>query len=84
MGVYIDLNKTVIINFGFDLPKSFEEHLEHEIDSIIRRNGFLAEQRIKTRLTNYCLNISMETIFMNTENSKTNEPHKLFITCYKD
>ena len=49
MGVYIDLNKTVIINFGFDLPKSFEEHLEHEIESIIRRNGFLAEQRIKIK-----------------------------------
>ena len=40
MGVYIDLNKTVIINFGFDLPKGADEHLEHEIDSIIRRNGF--------------------------------------------
>ena len=40
MGVYIDLNKTVIINFGFDLPKGVDEHLEHEIDSIIRRNGF--------------------------------------------
>ena len=28
------------------------------------------------RLDNYCPNISMETTFMNTENSKTNEPHK--------
>ena len=28
------------------------------------------------RLGNYCPNISMETIFINTENSKTNEPHK--------
>ena len=27
----------------------------------------------------YCPNISMETIFMNTENSKTNEPHKLVL-----
>ena len=30
----------------------------------------------KTRLNNYCPNISMETMFMKTENSKTNEPHK--------
>ena len=28
------------------------------------------------RLDNYCPNISMETIFMNLENSKTNEPQK--------
>ena len=27
-------------------------------------------------MNNYCLNVSMGTIFMNTENSKTNEPHK--------
>ena len=31
------------------------------------------------RLDNYCRNISMETIFMNTKNSKTNEPHKLIL-----
>ena len=30
----------------------------------------------KTRLNNCCPNISMDTIFMNTENSNTNEPHK--------
>ena len=28
------------------------------------------------KLNNYCLNISLETKFMNTENSKMNEPHK--------
>ena len=28
------------------------------------------------RLVDYCLNISMETILMNTENNKINEPHK--------
>ena len=28
------------------------------------------------KLDNYCPNISMETIFMNTENSKMSEPHK--------
>ena len=27
-------------------------------------------------MNNYCLNVSMGTIFMNTENSKTNEPRK--------
>ena len=31
------------------------------------------------RLVDYCSNVSMETMFMNTENSKTNEPHKLLL-----
>ena len=31
------------------------------------------------RLNNYCPNISMGTIFMSTENSKTNEPHKFVL-----
>ena len=31
------------------------------------------------RLGNYCPNISIKTIFMNTEKSKTNETHKFFL-----
>ena len=31
------------------------------------------------RLDNCCPNISMGMIFMNTENSKTNEPHKFIL-----
>ena len=31
------------------------------------------------RLNNYCHNISMDTIFMNTESSKTNGPHKFVL-----
>ena len=38
----------------------------------------------RTRLDNYCQNISMETIFMNTENSKTNEPDKFFLPLVKE
>ena len=30
----------------------------------------------KNEIEQYCPNISIKTIFMNTENSKTNEPHK--------
>ena len=32
------------------------------------------------RLGNYCPNISMETLFMNTENSKRNEVHKFVLS----
>ena len=31
------------------------------------------------RLKHYCPNTSIETITMNTENSKTNEPHKFVL-----
>ena len=54
--------------------------LKQEIDFVIKRNGFLAEERIKTRLSNYCLDIRAETIFMNTENSETSEPHKFALS----
>ena len=48
--------------------------------NIIRHNGSLAEQRVKKEIDPYCPNISMETIFMNTESSKTNEPHKFVLS----
>ena len=62
-----------------DLPEYAGINLKHKIDSIIKRNKLLAEHTIKTRLVNYYPNIRMETTFMNTENSKTNEPHKSFL-----
>ena len=38
--------------------------------------NFYLRIREKTRSDNYCPNISMETIFVNMENSKSNEAHK--------
>ena len=46
-------------------------------DFITKHNEFSAEHMIKSN--NYCPNLSMETIFMNRENSKTNEPHKFIL-----
>ena len=37
----------------FNLAKKMDNSLKQEIDFVIKRNGFLAEERIKTRLTNY-------------------------------
>ena len=55
--------------FNFDWPKYIDhENLKHEIEFIIKNNESLAENKIK-----------METIFMNTENSKTNKSHKFFL-----
>ena len=45
------------------------------MDSIIKHNGVLAEHTIKKSLDNYCLNVSMETIFIIRENNETNEPN---------
>ena len=47
------------------------------MDSIIKHNGVLAEHTIKKSLDNYCLNVSMETIFIIRENTETNEPNIL-------
>ena len=55
--VYIDNNKLLIITvpktIRFNLAKKMNNSLKQEIDFVIKRNGFLAEERIKTRLTNY-------------------------------
>ena len=66
--------------FNFYRPKNVYKNLKHEIKFIIKNNASsLAENKIKTRLINYCSNISMETIFMNTENSKKNKQHKFVL-----
>ena len=71
------------VNIGdtmyFDLCKDVNNNLKHKIDFIIKDNKRLAEHTISTSLANYYLNISMKTIFMNMERSKTNEPHKLVL-----
>ena len=66
MEVYIDNNKRVIteiksFHLHFDLPKNVDNSLKHELDHIIKHNRFLAELRVKTRLSDYCLNITMNT-----------------------
>ena len=64
-------------HFNFDLAKDVDTNLGHEIEFIIKRNDeSLAEHHIKTKLVKYCQNISIETRFMNTKNSKTNKPQK--------
>ena len=65
--------------FGFDLSKSFDKNLNHEIEFIIKSNESLAENKAKNKIEQYCPNISTETIFMNTKNSKTNELHKFAV-----
>ena len=65
--------------FDFDWLKDVDENSKHEIEFNIKNNKSLAENKVKTRLKNCCPNISMKTIFINTENSKTNELHKCFL-----
>ena len=54
MGVYIDDTKLVIItepiSTGLNLTKKVNNSLKHEIDSIIRYNGYLAKERIKNEI----------------------------------
>ena len=59
--------------FNFNWPKDVDENLKHEIEFIIKRNESLLKNKIKQDRTIIVKKISTETIFMNTENSKTNE-----------
>ena len=53
--------------------------MKHKIDFIIKRNESFGENKTKNEIENHCPNISMERIFMNTKNIKTNEPHKFVL-----
>ena len=65
--------------FNFDQPKDLDKNLKYEIEFIIICNESSAQNKLKMRLNNYCQNISMETIFMDTKKSKANEPHKFVL-----
>ena len=65
--------------FNFDQPKDLDKNLKYEIEFIIKCNESSAQNKLKMRLNNYCQNIIMETIFMDTKKSKANEPHKFVL-----
>ena len=62
--------------FRFDLPSNLGINLKHETDIIIKHNELLPEHKIKNEVRQLHPNRSMETIFRNTENSKTNKLHE--------
>ena len=61
--------------FNFDLPKDVDENLRREIEFVIKSNVSLAEIIIKNEIEQLLLKNKHGIIFMNIENSKTNEPH---------
>ena len=63
----------------FDWPKDVDENFKHEIGFIVKNNESLAENKIKNEIEQLLSNLSTETIFMNMENSKTNEPNKFVL-----
>ena len=65
--------------FNFDLPKDVDENLKYEIKFIIKSNESLAKIIIKNDIEQLLLKYKMETIFMNTENSKMNEQNKFVL-----
>ena len=62
--------------FHFDLPNSLGVNLKHETDIIIKYNELLPKRTIKNEVRQLRPNRSMETIFINTKNSKTNKLHE--------
>ena len=65
--------------FGFDWPKDVNKN---KIEFTIKTNKSLAENKIKSKIEQL-LSKSMETIFMNTENSKMNLHINFFLICHK-
>ena len=55
--------------FNFDWPNDVDENLKHEIEFIIISNESLAKNKTKNKIEQLLSNISMETLFMNMENS---------------
>ena len=45
--------------FNFNWSKYDDENLKHEIEFIIKIKESLTENKVKTRLNNYCENVSM-------------------------
>lgn len=70
MRVYNDDNELVKITelntIRFSLTKKVDNSLKYEADHM-KHNGSLAEHKIKKELSDYFLNISIKTTFMNTE-----------------
>ena len=82
--MHIDINSLVIITepkiVHFDLSIDVDNNLSHEIDLIIQNKEILAEHAIKIEISHILSkHISMETIFMNSENRKMSEPLKFFL-----
>ena len=65
--------------FYFDWPKDVDENLKHKTEFIVKSKKSLAKNKIKGKKNNIHENKDMKTIFMNTENSETNEPHKFVL-----
>ena len=65
--------------FNSDWPKYVDDNLKHEIEFIIESNEYLAENKVKNEIEQLLLKYKHGNNIRETENSKTNEPHKFFL-----
>ena len=65
--------------FNFDLPKDIDKNLKHEVEFILNSNKSLAQNKIKREIEQLLIEYKHGKIFMNTENSRMNEPHKFVL-----
>ena len=68
-----------IFCFNFYLPNDVDVNLKHKIEFIVKSNESIAKIIIKNEIEQLFLKYKHETILMNTENSKTNEPQKFIL-----
>ena len=74
------IRKLKTFYFDFHWPKDADKNFKHEIKFLIKSKKFLAaENKIKNNIEQFLSKYNMETIFINTENSKMMEPHKFIL-----
>ena len=75
--------KNVCFNFG--CPKDVDENLKHEIECIIKRNEYLARNKIKNKIEQLLLKYKHgNDIHEHINQQKQMIYINLFLTCHKD
>ena len=73
------IRKPKTFYFDFHWPKDADKNFKHEIKFLIKSKKPLVENKIKNNIEQFLSKYNMETIFINTENSKMMEPHKFIL-----
>ena len=80
--IVIKDTKNVCFNFG--CPKDVDENLKHEIECIIKRNEYLARNKIKNKIEQLLLKYKHGNDIHEHRKNKTNKPQVFYLTCRED
>ena len=80
--IVIKDTKNVCFNFG--CPKDVDENLKHEIECIIKRNEYLARNKIKNKIEQLLLKYKHGNDIHEHRKNKTNKAQAFYLTCHED